>query len=946
MLVVTTWVGHRRAGELGDLRAFFLGGRRLPWYAVSASIVATEISAVTFVSLPSVVYREGGDLTYLQLVLIGSLFARAFVGFVLVPAYYEREIYSPYDYVGARLGEGARRATTLLFALGGVLAQSARVFVTALVLEVLLARELLWVDAHWGIPPLVGAVAAIGVVSVAWTWMGGIATVVWTDAILFLLFFLGAGAALATAAAGVEGGLAGMLERGWEAGKLRLFDAAPDLTKPFTLWAALLGVSIGFVGPYGTDQLMAQRLFCCRDARAARRAILGSYVAGLVVAAVALVGVGLWDYYRAHPLEGAARAAIEARPDRVFPVFITTVLPAGLKGLVVAGVFAAAISSLDSILAALSQTTLALFSRPAADDAAASRRAVRASRALVLGWGVVLCGAAVAVESAAAHYDSVLDLALAMASYTGGALLAAFFLAFLPTRVDGSGFVWSAPLSVLAVFAVAWHAEWAQRACGILGGVLLVLWTLLRALPDARGGAAARAVVQWLSLAGACAGIVATARWGTIGGAPLAWPWYVPIGALVAFGLGIGLARRATGTSRVASRARSLSSTVAVLLLLLGCAPEPPRAAPRPTCRAIWITRWDTLTADDVRRAVRECADAGFDTLLFQVRGNATVSFRSSYEPWAEQSGWRDPGFDPLALAIEEAHAAGLALHAWVNVMPAWWGAEPPANREHLYHRRPEWFWYDQEGARQPLARDFYVSVNPCLPEVRAYLVELLAELAREYPIDGLHLDYVRFPNEPPAAPRPGLDYPRDAATLALFRAATGLAPEDDAARWDAWRAEQVTELVRALRARLSAERPRALLSAAVGPTPELAAHHHQDYVRWLGEGLLDLVFPMNYSADPAAFAQRIQVWKELGRGRRVVMGVRCRHAPIDVRLDQLRAALEAFGSVCVFGYAELFDSRNTVLEAQDAAARAARAQLRARFLPGLRAAFESMQGG
>ena len=115
VLLAVTWLGHSRAGPQKNLSDFFLGGRRLPWWAVSASIVATEISAVTFVSLPSVVARDGGNLTYLQIGLFGSLVARAIVGFVLLPAYYEKQIYSPYDYVARKLGPGSRQVTTALF---------------------------------------------------------------------------------------------------------------------------------------------------------------------------------------------------------------------------------------------------------------------------------------------------------------------------------------------------------------------------------------------------------------------------------------------------------------------------------------------------------------------------------------------------------------------------------------------------------------------------------------------------------------------------------------------------------------------------------------------------------------------------------------------------------------------------------------------------------------
>ena len=140
--VATTLIGGVLAGKQATIRDFFLGGRKLPWYAVSGSIIATEISALTFVSVPFVVFSPGGNFTYLQLGVFGSFFARVIVGYVLVPAYYQREIYSPYDYMGHRLGPSVRSAATVLFMIGGMLAQAARVFLTAVVLRVILHNEL------------------------------------------------------------------------------------------------------------------------------------------------------------------------------------------------------------------------------------------------------------------------------------------------------------------------------------------------------------------------------------------------------------------------------------------------------------------------------------------------------------------------------------------------------------------------------------------------------------------------------------------------------------------------------------------------------------------------------------------------------------------------------------------------------------------------------------
>ena len=146
-----------------------------------------------------------------------------------------------------------------------------------------------------------------------------------------------------------------------------------------------------------------------------------------------------------------------------------------------------------------------------------------------------------------------------------------------------------------------------------------------------------------------------------------------------------------------------------VLAALSGCAKERHVRKVGPT-RAMWVTRWDYRAADDVRKVVENCASLDMNTIIFQVRGNGTVLYPSNIEPWAEEFDHNDPGFDPLALAIDEAHRRHIELHAWVNVMPAWRGEEPPKDRRHLFHTHPERFLVDQQGNRQPLT-DHYNGV-------------------------------------------------------------------------------------------------------------------------------------------------------------------------------------------------------------------------------------------
>lgn len=589
-LLITTLIGGLLAGKQHTIKDFFLAGRKLPWPAVAGSVIATEISAITFVSVPFVVFRPEGNFTYLQLGLIGALLARLVVGYVLVPAYYKREIYSPYDYMGHQLGPQVRSMTTALFSLGGMLAQSARVYLTAIILALILHEPLSAVEASWGIPPLVAAIALIGVVSIGWTLMGGMATVIWTDVLLFFVFLIGGVAALLTITGHVPGGWGEVLALGKEAGKFDLWDLSVSPTTQFTVWTAAIAATWGNIGAYGTDQLMTQRLFCCKNEKDARKAIIASWFGILITLLVLLVGVGLYAYYTHFPLQGEALAAYEESGDRIFPIFILTVIPPGVSGLIIAGIFAAAISSLDSILAALSQTSMSAYYLPwrekqlakagripaAREDWAEDRRTVLVSRLVVVSWGVLLCLMAYVAHLAAHYYDHLLGLALSMAGYVGGGLMAGFFLALFAQRlnINGRGFLWSAPTGVLAVLAVAWFQPWAYWTVGAGTALLLLLWlvTTARLPADQRRLYGPKTIYLLVALTL----VVLLKFWGYIPGdidpatglaiqQRIAWPWYAPLGSTITFVFGILLAGpnpnlpRETPSGRPTSAGRAIS---------------------------------------------------------------------------------------------------------------------------------------------------------------------------------------------------------------------------------------------------------------------------------------------------------------------------------------------------------------------------------------------------
>lgn len=451
-LIFCTVIGHLMRGKQASIRDFFLGGKTLPWPAVSGSIIATELSGVTFIGVPAGLFAAQGDFTYMQWA-IGSILARVIVGVWFVKAYYEREIYSSYDYMGNRLGRGAKTLATVLFFIGSILAQSVRVLVAALPLKVVTGLDIRI------------CIIIIGLFAIGWTLMGGMRTVIWTDVMQFFLFTIGGIIALFTVVNSLPGGMGELWSTAKAFDRTTTFDWTFGIGAElqFTMWVALFAVTFQNLTMFGVDQLCAQRVFCCGSESAARKAIIFSSAGQLVTFLMLMVGAALFVHYHQHPFnEYEAAVAFPAKDgmtsmqimeeaplatsqdgvesnvhvpkdaDAIFPMWIVSMLPAGLSGLLLAGVFAAAISSLDSILAALSQTTLSLIYHPESDDgvAADDPSLVGKSRLLVVGWGIVLTFFTYLMLAVRENIP-ILPLAFGMTSYTVGPMLAIFLVAML-----------------------------------------------------------------------------------------------------------------------------------------------------------------------------------------------------------------------------------------------------------------------------------------------------------------------------------------------------------------------------------------------------------------------------------------------------------------------------------------------------------------------------------
>jgi solute:Na+ symporter, SSS family len=413
-LLGTTWVGHRLRGDTSHAEGFFLGSRRMPWWAVAASLMATKTSALTFIAVPGFIFAAGGDLRYLQITL-GMILGNVLMAVVFIPAYYEEKIFSPYDFMERRLGTAVSQLARVLFFVGVVLSQAVRLLATALVLSVI---------TGFSLPQ---CIVLMAIFAVTWAVMGGITTVIWTDFVQWGIYTLGAVVVAVSITGVVPEGVAGIIALADERAKLALIDLSLDPAVTYTLWVGLVGMTIFELGQNSIDQVVTQRALCCRDRREAQKAVFASAAGALTFYLMAFVGLGLVAFYAVHPPDAAAAELLSRQPDRVFPVFLVEQVPTGLSGLLIASIFAAGISTLDSALTALAQTAVAggyqRYIRPAAPE----RHYLFVSRILIVFWAAVLGGLALLL-----HFYStagLLDLGLRVPGYVYGALLGIALLA-------------------------------------------------------------------------------------------------------------------------------------------------------------------------------------------------------------------------------------------------------------------------------------------------------------------------------------------------------------------------------------------------------------------------------------------------------------------------------------------------------------------------------------
>jgi SSS family transporter len=433
-------VARVMGGAQRTMQDYFVSGRRLPAWAIMGSIVATETSTVTFISIPGFAYTT--NFTFLQLV-IGYLLGRLVVSALLIPAYFRGDILTAYQLLGTRFGSTTRRLASAVFIATRTLADGFRLFATGLMLAAVLG-----LSERGGVPIasllpflapdtalLVIAIVVISVVTLFYTYEGGMTAVVWTDVAQLVVYLGGALFAALLLLQQIPGGWSEVREVAGEAGRFRLFDFTWDVTRSYTFWSGVIGGMFLTTATHGTDQMMVQRYLCARTAGDARAALLWSGLVVFVQFALFLtIGAMLYVYYTQHAPAEIAAFTVDGRVqgDRVFPYFVVNHLPPGLVGLVLAAVLAAAMSTLSSSLNSSAAAVMGDFVSTAAKRVRDEAALLRLSRRTTLVFGALQAIAAIA---ALALSRRVVDEVLGIAAFTNGLILGLFLLGTLTTRV-------------------------------------------------------------------------------------------------------------------------------------------------------------------------------------------------------------------------------------------------------------------------------------------------------------------------------------------------------------------------------------------------------------------------------------------------------------------------------------------------------------------------------
>ncbi|MBY0489850.1 MAG: sodium:solute symporter [Gemmatimonadaceae bacterium] len=438
---------------------YFVAERNIPWWAVMFSIVASETSALTFISIPGLAYT--GNLGFLE-VVAGYILGRIVVAQTLLPRYFAGNLVTAYALLETRFGLGARRFTSIVFMITRAMADAVRVFATAIPVALIVGPVL---PREYTMP---AAILVLGLLTVVYTYRGGMKAVVWTELLQASIYLFGGISALVLIGQAVDGGWSAIVSQAGAAGKLQVIDWYAGFDRPHTMFAGLIGGGFLAMASHGADQIIVQRLLSSKSLRDAQRAIIGSGIAVFAQMTLFLfVGLGLWVLYGGKSF---------ATADAIFPTFIIERMPHGLIGLIVAAIIAATMSTHSGAINALAAASTHDIYLPLTKRAPDDPRTLKVGKLFALGWGLALTFGALLFKE---NGTPVVVVALSIASFTQGGLLGGFFLGMFWRRANQRDAITGMSVGIFAmafiVFAKQLTAAYPSLK-PMLGGVAGIAW--------------------------------------------------------------------------------------------------------------------------------------------------------------------------------------------------------------------------------------------------------------------------------------------------------------------------------------------------------------------------------------------------------------------------------------------------------------------------------------
>jgi SSS family transporter len=448
---------------------YFLGGKEMKWWAVGLSIVASETSTLTFISIPGLAYK--GNMQFLQLVF-GYFIGRLIVSFVFIPLYYKGEIETAYDFLGKRFGMGLRKFTSSVFIVTRVLASGVRLFATAIPVHIITGYD------------YPTSIAIIGIFTLVYTYLGGLKAVVAMDVVQMFIYVGGAIVSMVVVFHYLPNGMDDVIKYATINGtnKFEILNFAQFsswaefFATPYTLIGALLGGTFLTMASHGTDQLLVQRLLGCKTKKDSQKALmLDASVIVIQFAFFLFLGLCLFAFYQGVPFKELVMKSTGLNltsSDEIFPKFIVEMLPTGIAGLVIAGVLASAMGTLSSAISSLASSTyMDLFKSSDQRKEMGAKKELYWSRVFTLLWGIVLTGGAMIFKDSK---NPVVELGLSIASFTYGGLLGTFLLGMFFKKIKQIDATIGFIAGILAMVGVIYYTKTAYTWYTIIGVIITI----------------------------------------------------------------------------------------------------------------------------------------------------------------------------------------------------------------------------------------------------------------------------------------------------------------------------------------------------------------------------------------------------------------------------------------------------------------------------------------